>query len=93
MGMERPKSAELRDVVDLARDRCTKQAVYQAVRRGWLPVIPLGKLKKMTAPAFDYHLRFGWGPDVPKHGTAAAVEFQRERDAEDAAARAAEAAA
>ncbi len=87
--MERPKSAELRDVVDLARDRCTKQAVYQAVRRGWLPVIPLGKLKKMTPAAFEYHMRFGWGPDVPKYGTAAAVDFQRQRDDEEAAAQAA----
>lgn len=64
MAIERPKTAELRDAVDLAQDRCTKQAVYQAVRRGWLPVIPLGRLKKMTASAFEYHMRFGWGPGV-----------------------------
>jgi hypothetical protein len=93
--MVKPKSAGLRPVVDLAKegDRCTPQAIYGAVRRGWLPVTTYGKLQKITQEAYDFHDRFGWGPGVPRHGTAEAVAYQRQRDAEEAAARAAEAAA
>ena len=88
--MEKPKGAGLRDAADLAGEQdCTRQAVYSAISRGWLPCIPVGRRKKMSASAYAYHAKHGWGPDVPRYGTAEAVEFQRERDAEKAAARAA----
>lgn len=89
MPIEYPKLAGLRDAADLARGVCTPQAVYSAIRQGYLPCTPVGRLKKMTPAAFAFHARFGWGPGVPRHGTAEAVEYQRQRDAEEAAARAA----
>ena len=83
--MERPNTAPLRDLADLAAAAdVTKQAVYQAGRKGWVPVIPFGRRLKMTVAAYEYHARFGYGPTVPRHGTAEAVAYERERAAEAA---------
>lgn len=76
--MEKPKTAALNDLADLAPEMgVTGAAVYAAARKGWIPVIPCGRRLKMTPAAYAYHRRFGWGPNVPRHGTAEAVEYER----------------
>ena len=78
--LEKAKTAALRDLADLAEAAgVTPQAIYQAARRGWVPAIPFGRRLKMTEAAYDYHVRFGYGPTVPCYGTADAVAFERQR--------------
>ena len=90
MPLEKPKTAGLHDAAELAESAgVATQSVYNAMRMGWVAYKQMGRLKKLTADGYEYHRRFGWGPGIPRHGTAAAVEYQRERDAEEAAARAA----
>ena len=85
--MEKPRVAALRDLADLAAEGAiTPQAVYQAARKGYVPFIPFGRRLKMTEAAFQYHARFGYGPTVPRHGTAEAAEYERRQTAEDATA-------
>ena len=63
-----PKEADLVNVRDLAAPLdVTPAAVYLAAKRGFLPVIHVGALKKMTRGAFDYHRRNGYGPNVPPY--------------------------
>ena len=54
------KTVPKRPVADLAKvHNVTPAAIYKAVGDGHIPIVPAGKRKNISEPAFDYHARFG----------------------------------